>query len=315
MNHRFFIRIFLLLFFLTTHLFPFQRIFAQEPSNQPYPDIEKLSKNPQFDYRGMVLIPGGKSKIGSTFKEIMKYFDMCYRVDKTCRDWWYKDELPQHKVILDDYWFDKYEVTNADYLKFVLATGHRPALDNSCETDKCREGNLWEGYTFSRSIRNQPVTQVSWDDAAAYCRWLGKRLPTEAEWERAARGPTGMMYPWGSSPPKGRANFKRKWMGTKTMTDVGHYSKGMSVYGIFDMAGNVWEWVGDWYEMNYYKKSPRKNPKGPDEGEFKVVKGGGWVNYGETLHSSIRRWSRPEARFNDTGFRCAKDAVDETQKN
>ena len=232
---------------------------------------------------------------------------MCRKYDNSCELWWFNDEYPDQLIYLDSFWIDKHEVTNEKYLKFVLATGHRFALDETCETDKCREGNLWQGASFPPRINRQPVTQVSWYDADAYCRWGGKRLPSEAEWEKAARGPSGNLYPWGSGSPKRRATYGRKWRGVFTMTDVGTYSQGASLYGLYDMAGNVWEWVDDWYDLKYYNWGRKKNPRGPAEGEFKVVRGGSWVNYPDTLRSSFRRWSQPEVRFNDTGFRCAKD--------
>lgn len=266
-------------------------------------------------FSDMVEIPAGRFKMGLSFKEVTRMLEMCTRVDKTCSRWWFKDELPSRFVYLDRYWIDVYEVTNANYLEFVNATGHRPALDDTCTTDACRQGNLWEGKSFLKKISNQPVTQVNWYDAAAYCKWRSKRLPTEAEWEKAARGPAGNLYPWGNKPPPGKATYRRKWRGVFTMTDVGAYPNGASIYGVHDLAGNAWEWVADWYARNYYKKKINKNPKGPKTGKFKGVRGGSWVNYEDTLHSAFRRWSRPEVRFNDTGFRCAKDPIDETQTN
>ena len=263
----------------------------------------------------MVEIPAGRFKMGMSFKQVGQILKMCAKVDKNCTLWWFKDEMPHHKVYVNKYWIDIYEVTNQKYLEFVKATGHRPALDNTCETKACWQGNLWKGKGFPDKIRNQPVTQVNWYDADAYCKWRGKRLPTEAEWEKAARGPSGNIYPWGNSPPPGKATYRRKWRGMSTMTNVGSYSSGVSVYGVHDMAGNVWEWVADWYDRNYYKKKISSNPKGPKDGKFKVVRGGSWVNYADTLHSAFRRWSRPKVLFNDTGFRCAKDPIDETQTN
>ncbi len=269
---------------------------------------------PKHDFSLMVKIAEGTFKRGSTFEQTKEYLQWCREYDKGCELWWFNDEFPAKLVFLDSYWIDMFEVTNQDYLEFVKATGHRPALDDSCETDKCRDGNLWEGASFPESIRRQPVTQVSWFDANAYCRWRGKRLPSEAEWEKAARGPSGSVYPWGLASPEGRATYQRKWRGVFTMTDVGSYPNGASIYGVFDLAGNVWEWVDDWYHMKYYSLGTKKNPKGPANGEFKVVRGGSWVNYPDSLRSALRRWSRPEVRFNDTGFRCAKDAIDETKK-
>ncbi len=260
------------------------------------------------DVTDMAFIRYGKFFRGSNFEENKAAFKMCRKYDKSCKLWWFSDEYPGKLVTLDNYWIDIYEVTNEQYLEFVKATGHPPALDDSCTTDACREGNLWDGASFPKAIRRQPVTQVSWYDADAYCKWRGKRLPSEAEWEKAARGPSGNMYPWGNASPKGRATYNRKWRGIYTMTNVGSYPNGASVYGAYDMAGNVWEWVDDWYNRTYYTYGTKNNPKGYVEGEFKSVRGGSWVNYPDTLRSAFRRWSRPDVKFNDTGFRCAKSA-------
>jgi len=264
------------------------------------------------DFSFMARIKGGAFKRGSTFNETKEYLKWCRKTDRKCQLWWFEDELPQKLIDVDSFWIDIFEVTNARYLKFVQATGHRPALDDSCQTAKCREGNLWVGASYPPEIRDQPVTQVNWYDADAYCAWMGKRLPTEAEWEKAARGKKANVYPWGSGSPKGKATFKKKWQGASTMTTVGFHQKGESIYGVFDMAGNVWEWVDDWYHFKYYSIGSTKNPRGPANGDFKVVRGGSWVNYETSLRSAFRRWSRPEVRFNDTGFRCARDDIDET---
>ena len=269
--------------------------------------ISAVQSDPK-DVLDMAFIRTGKFFRGSSFKENKAAFKMCRKFDKFCKLWWFSDEFPGTLVMLDNYWIDIYEVTNEKYLEFVKATGHSPALDASCATDGCRDGNLWEGESFPRMIRKQPVTQVNWHDAQAYCKWRGKRLPTEAEWEKAARGPSGSLYPWGGGSPKGRANYNRKWNGNYTMTNVGSYSKGASIYGLHDMAGNVWEWVDDWYNRTYYTHGTKNNPKGYTEGEFKSLRGGSWVNFPDSLRSSFRRWSRPDVRFNDTGFRCAKSA-------
>ena len=270
---------------------------------------EKPDEN---DVSDMAFIRGGKFGRGSNFEQNKAAFKMCRKYDKSCKLWWFSDEYPLKLVKLDSYWIDIFEVTNEKYLEFVEATGHPPALDSSCTTDACREGNLWTGNSFPKGIAKQPVTQVNWYDAEAYCAWRGKRLPTEAEWEKAARGPSANIYPWGNGFPKGRATFKRKWRGVHTMTRVGSYPTGVSVYGVHDMAGNVWEWVADWYSRTYYSKGTKLNPKGWEKGEFKSVRGGSWVNHADTLRSAFRRWSKPDVRFNDTGFRCAKS---ESAKN
>lgn len=280
---------------------------GHEHEDHRQPKISAARPDPN-DVKDMAFIRMGKFFRGSSFEENKAAFKMCRKYDKSCKLWWFSDEFPGSLVMLDNYWIDIYEVTNEKYLEFVKATGHPPALDASCTTDACREGNLWKGESFPPVIRNQPVTQINWYDAQAYCKWRGKRLPTEAEWEKAARGPSGNLYPWGNEPPKGRATYNRKWNGIYTMTNVGSYQNGASVYGLYDMAGNVWEWVDDWYNRTYYTHGTRNNPKGYTEGKFKALRGGSWVNYPDSLRSSFRRWSRPDVRFNDTGFRCAKSA-------
>ena len=256
----------------------------------------------------MAWVKGGTFVRGSNFKENQDTLKLCRKYDRACKLWWFSDEFPLKLVTLKSYWIDIYEVTNQQYLEFVKATAHRPALDDTCETDSCWEGNLWKGNSFSMLIRNQPVTQVDWYDAVAYCKWKDKRLPSEAEWEKAARGPSGNIYPWGKGSPKGRANYNKKWKGIATMTNVGSYPRGVSIYGLHDMAGNVWEWVDDWYMRTYYSAGTKKYPKGPAKGEFKVLRGGSWINFPDSLRSAFRRWSKPDLRFNDTGFRCAKDS-------
>jgi len=304
-----------LLFFLAVCFFSatslvFAMHAGEEHKEELLGNLQQVRAEPLFvqsDNSLMVRIPAGTFKMGSSFEENKRHLKGCRKYDESCELWWFNDEYPDRLIFLDSYWLDIYEVTNEKYLEFVLATGHRFALDQTCDTDKCRDGNLWQGGSFPPRIKHQPVTQVSWHDADAFCRWRGKRLPSEAEWEKAARGPSGNLYPWGAGSPKNRATYGRKWRGAFTMTDVGTYSQGTSIYGVHDMAGNVWEWVDDWYDLKYYNWRRKKTPRGPVEGDFKVVRGGSWVNYPDTLRSSFRRWSQPEVRFNDTGFRCAKD--------
>jgi len=304
-----------LLFFLAICFFSatsvvFSMHAGQEHKEELLGNLQQVQAEPLFvqsDNSLMIRIPAGTFKMGSSFEENKRHLKGCRKYDKSCELWWFNDEYPDRLIFLDSYWLDIYEVTNEKYLEFVLATGHRFALDQTCDTDKCRDGNLWQGASFPPRIKHQPVTQVSWHDADAFCRWRGKRLPSEAEWEKAARGPSGNLYPWGSGSPKNRATYGRKWRGVFTMTDVGTYFQGTSIYGVHDMAGNVWEWVDDWYDLKYYNWRRKKNPRGPAGGDFKVVRGGSRVNYPDTLRSSFRRWSQPEVRFNDTGFRCAKD--------
>ena len=204
------------------------------------------------------------------------------------------DEKPMHKVSLDAFYLDKYEITTARYAKFLEAEGRRPPM-------------FWNQGSQT-SYTERPVVGVDWHDADAYCRWAGKRLPTEAEWEKAARGADGRLFPWGNEEPTTRhANFgKGEWMGYSTLTPVGGFEKGKSPYGIYDMAGNVWEWVADWYEPRYYATSPSSNPQGASSGENKVLRGGSWNNPPFILRSTARNWSAPSDRPAYVGFRCAQ---------
>ncbi len=215
-----------------------------------------------------------------------------------------RDEYPRHEVTLDAFYIDKFEVTNGRYLEFVRATAHRvpqhPTKQNR---------NLWEGSLMPESIADRPVVNVDWYDAEAYCTWAGRRLPTEAEWEKAARGGDDRRFPWGNVEPTHKhLNFNQHWVGEKTLMPVGSYEAGKSPYGAYDMAGNVWEWVADWYDMRYYEKSPEKNPKGPDSGKGKVLRSSGWQVETPMVRIFTRVESDPLIRNESTGFRCAKDA-------
>jgi formylglycine-generating enzyme required for sulfatase activity len=204
------------------------------------------------------------------------------------------DEKPAHRVHLDAFYMDKYEVTVGQYAKFLEATGLEPPTE-------------WATMNKSQH-QKRPVVYVDWSDANTYCRWAGKRLPTEAEWEKAARGTDGRMYPWGNDPPdRLRANYgKEKWNDHQALVPVGTLHDGKSPYGIYDMAGNVWEWTSDWYDKNAYKNSSAQNPKGAVSGEYKVLRGGSWYFNPQYLRSAFRNLNKPTNRINVIGFRCAK---------
>jgi len=233
----------------------------------------------------MVLVPAGEFLMGEDTKQ--------YAVGDPAYNY-----APYHKVYVDEFYIDKYEVTAGQYAKF-LQDVKRP------------EPRFWNDMKLDRDER-RPVIGVSWDDANEYCRWAGKRLPTEAEWEKAARGTDGRKYPWGNSEPtRSLANFDwygiRTWQGYQSLLPVGGYDAGRSPYGAYDMAGSVWEWVSDWYGRNYYLDGPKQNPKGPSTGKERVVKGGSWRHPPELLRSSYRHHYQPSVLpFTYLGFRCAQ---------
>lgn len=205
------------------------------------------------------------------------------------------NEQPEHTVYLDDFWIDKYEVTNGNYQKCVEEGG--------C-SDRLREGsNIHRPYYGDPAFDNFPVNQVTWAEANQYCQWAGKRLPTEAEWEKAARGTDGRIFPWGnewdaSVVHSNQSNFQ-------DTVEVGSFPEGASPYGAMDMAGNLWEWVNDWYSETYYAESPDPNPTGPAEGNIKVIRGGGYGGFDAGMRVSVRRGDLlPSESLMFVGFRC-----------
>ncbi len=243
-------------------------------------DRQKVAENAP-----MVTVPAGEFMMGADKS-----------VDKGCSS----DEMPYHKVYLDAFHIDKYEVTVNQYKECV-------------DADKCsppESGNDDRDCNWEHSNRgNHPVNCVNWNQAKAYCKYAGKRLPTEAEWEKAARGTDGRKYPWGIRKPtctyavmwdfEGGCNKKHTW-------PVGSKPKGASPYGAMDMAGNVREWCSDWYDRHYYEDSPSRNPTGPASGEKRVTRDGSWSSNPYSLRSASRYADKPDTGYDDLGFRCAK---------
>jgi formylglycine-generating enzyme required for sulfatase activity len=206
------------------------------------------------------------------------------------------DEQPKREIFLDAFMIDRYEVTNGQYAAFVSATGHRKSGPPS---------RYAKNMEKMRGV-NQPVVYVSWDDAQAYCQWKGGRLPTEAEWEKAMRGTDGRLWPWGSVELPGAANWARVDDGFEVAAPVGQFKSDSSPFGVMDGAGNVIEWVEDWYQEDAYAEVPGKNPSSPEHGTFRVLRGAGYTSSGSDLRITSRSKMMPDFRDETIGFRCAR---------
>lgn len=262
-----------------------------------------LNKTKGREGREMVLIQGGTFMMGSTEEDVESAHALMkkYDPDAAMRD--FEPEQPSHPVKIDTFYIDKYEVTHAEFKEY-LQKQNRSAELSQLPTPPGE---------------NHPVTGVSWMQADSYCRWAGKELPTEAQWEMAARDRDRRIYPWGWEPPDGsRANFcgtkcekesKDGSDGYTTTAPVGSYENGKSKSGVYNMAGNVREWVRDWYDAKVYTRANRSNPYNEKESEHRVVRGGSWASVPPSLRSAYRGFRRPDARDDKTGFRCATQSI------
>jgi formylglycine-generating enzyme required for sulfatase activity len=280
----------------------------------PVPAGEPPASITGKDGAEMVLVPAGEFVMGSNDVDI-------------------KEVAPRHKVHVNGFYMDKYEVTIELFVKFLNAV-----IDPEIEEDRAKRyswvvirndiefperGEWWpteiifeDGkHKAFEGLKTLPVVAVGWDAAQSYCLWVQERLPTEAEWERAARGGLeGKDYPWGDEIPIGGVIFGRKWIDNHLpppMGRVGNYLPNR--YGLFDMAGNVWEWCYDWYDPKYYRASPRKNPLGPESGTEKVLRGGSWFNGSLSLRVAHRNFAAPSRLHDAVGFRCVKDIKEEVE--
>ena len=245
-----------------------QPTLTPESTSTPFQDIY-LSMVSEMDGMTVVYVPEGEFLMGSE----------------------YGDESPVHTVYLDAFWIDQTEVTNAQYKMCV-------------DSGECGQPGNQKSFT-DIEYSDHPVVDVSWIDAQGYCAWAGRRLPTEAEWEKAARGTDGRAYPWGEGVDCIRANYNECTEFPDT-SPVGYYGQAVaSPYGTYDMAGNAWEWVADWYDSDYYQESPLENPSGPNNGFSKVLRGGSWNNFYSGIRSAARNSGdeiREDYRY---GFRCS----------
>ena len=245
---------------------------------------------------GMVLVPAGEFQMGCDESN----------PNESCLS----SELPLHTVRLDAFRIHKYEVTNEQYARFLNDRG-----SNICGGKKCMEFEssysriaLQSGqYVVENGYKDHPVIEVSWFGGRSYCTESGERLPSEAEWEKAARGSSDTrLYAWGNQPADcTRTNFNNDGFCVGDTAPVGSYPSGASPYGVFDMTGNVWELVNDWYDRDYYDVTPDANPPGPASGTRKVIRGGSWYNSWNHIRIAIRASNDPTDTVYVVGFRCA----------
>lgn len=262
----------------------FETLAVAPPTQSPVPTVEPVATKVRTrDGQIMALIAAGEFLMGSDSSDTEAN----------------SDEKPQHSVYVDSFWIDKTEVSNSQYNKCVEAEVCRPS------------GALTSIFTPAEL----PVVGVSWAQANTYCRWVGGRLPTEAEWEKTARGTDGRLYPWGDDFDGSRLNYCdanciADWRdatandGYRYTAPPGSYPAGASPYGVLDMSGNVWEWTADWYAPDSYKNSIYRNPTGPESGLQRVVRGGSWYYYGKNLRAAKRHKDTPVTQHDNIGFRC-----------
>lgn len=256
---------------------------TSKPTRTPDPNLGIGSMmTRETDGMEMVYVPAGKFIMGSENG--------------------YDDQKPVRQVYLDSYWIDKYEVSNAQYA-LCVASG-------ACTKPSLTKSQTRNNYYGNPDYDNYPVIQIDWHQSQAYCQWVGGDLPTEAQWEKAARGTDGRTYPWGNESPTCQlTNFNKGLYGNQSYcigdtSPVTDYEAGASPYGALNMAGNVREWVNDWYGSNYYSTSPTRNPSGPSSGEYRVLRGGSWSNHGWYIRAASRYSLYPTNTLNNSGFRC-----------
>ena len=274
-------------------------------------DNQKAGQGNRVEREGMIFISGGRFLMGT--EDGMSY------------------EAPVHEVTVKSFWMDRHEVTVDEFAKFVSATGYKTDAEkfgwSGAFNLKTGEWKRTKGANWrhpdgpeSEAASNEPVCQVSWNDAAAYAKWAGKRLPTEAEWEYAARGGLEQKkYSWGDELRPGGKPAANWWQGSFPDRNTGEdgfigrapvESFPPNGFGLYDVTGNVWEWCADWYADDYYLKSARDDPRGPDDGKERVIRGGSWMcaeNFCTNYRVAARSQATPDSGLNNLGFRCVRD--------
>jgi formylglycine-generating enzyme required for sulfatase activity len=306
-------------------LFPVRRL--REPAE---PGVGNTRVRPA-DGMVMVYVPAAEFKMGTFGLEWIRPPGSPRDLERTGNNpYTFPDERPQHTVYLDAFWMDQTEVTVSMFRTFVKATGYVTTAERQGWGKPWREGPMAQEWPEvngadwqhprgpgSSAEDDHPVTQVSWEDAAAYCGWAGGQLPTEAQWAKACRGTDGRMWPWGDTFDANRASSCEaqcpieRWKddrfddGYAFTAPVGSFPAGTSPYGALDMAGNVWEWVADWYAEDYYHHTPYENPSGPDSGTLRAMRGGAWYDTDVHMTCTNRHQNPSWDRYDDVGFRCA----------
>lgn len=290
------------------------------PSPTPLPNIIVVPGG------WMTMITSGLFEMGSPADELA---NDCASFRQGCQEEWFIASEPVHSVWVDQYYIDSHEVTNGAFITFLNESDGTPTcLDQTCiDTEESQiksGGGAGQDGTFSvaEEYTDHPATGVTWYGATAYCEWRGGRLPTEAEWEKAAawneEASSSYRYPWGNTFIGQNVNFcdssctaeqrnTNYTDGFKETSPVASFGDGLSPWGVYDMAGNVWEWVSDWFDPDYYSGSTDANPTGPDTGDEKVVRGGSWYDTGNFTASAIRFPSAPDNADKTIGFRCVVD--------
>jgi formylglycine-generating enzyme required for sulfatase activity len=295
------------------------------PQDEALPPDEALApelgdvRTRSRDAMAMVYVPAGQFEIGSSDAHLDAAMRLCVetlREGDSCQRDAYLDEQPVHTVSLDGFWIDRTEVTNAQFAAFLNDQGNQVEegiawLEPGAGHRGVVYGQIEEAdgvFRARQGYEDYPLVEVSWYGARAYCAWAGGRLPTEAEWEYAARGPEGRVYPWGDEFDGSLVNYdgtgyhgggEVRWM------PAGSLPQGASWCGALDMAGNVWEWVSDWWSDDYYARSPAENPQGPESGDVRIGRGGSWYDTAWHVRSAYRKGLSPSSyRIHWVGVRC-----------